>query len=235
MSSDDSASHAISIPSQSKGLRASAAARRSRYKARLERTDSSDAGPSSSVGSSQSSWDNDNGGTALTTKAQQKAPVRTPISSTSTPSHIHRQDNSKRITKQQRPVTPSSSPPSRMPSTLAHPHNSPLGPSMAASTSYKSINLSSGHHDDSEPPRLICYTKHSQGFTWNDELFLPGYLLSRYGGSSYNRRRRNRFGGSAEDDYDEDDDDDIMDSNDPERCPITEIFVTDEEAADMLP
>jgi len=111
----------------------------------------------------------------------------------------------------------------------AHVHNSPLGPSMMASSSYKSINLSS-HNDPDEPPRLICYTKHSQGFTWNDELFLPGYLLGRYGGG---RRRRHRW--DNDDDDGDEDMDDVMDSNDPERCPVTEIFVTDEEAAAMMP
>lgn len=128
-----------------------------------------------------------------------------------------------KLQKSEPPETPQSSPPSQMPANV---HNSPLGPSMIASSSYKSINLSS-HNDPDEPPRLITYTKHSQGFTWNDELFLPGYLLGRYGGS---RRRRHRW-----DDDDDEQMDDIMDSNDPERCPVTEIFVTDEEAAAMMP
>jgi hypothetical protein len=98
---------------------------------------------------------------------------------------------------------------------------------MLASSSYKSVNLSS-RGDPDEPPRLITYTKHSQGFTWNDELFLPGYLFSRYGG----RRRRHRWG---DDDDDDDDMGGMMDSNDPEKCPVTEIFVTDEEANAMMP
>lgn len=226
MSTHDSASHAISIPVQPHRLR-SGASRSSRYNGRSQQTDSSDAGPSSSMGSSHSSWDpsvtNNGRASTVSTKAQQKATIREPI-----PSHIGGQDSSKRKDKLKQPTTPSSSPPTRMPNMLANTHNSPLGPSMAVS-SYKSINLSSGHHDDNEPPRLICYTKHSQGFTWNDELFLPGYLLGRYGPS--HRRRRQRWG----DDEDEDMDDDIMDSNDPERCPVTEIFVTDEEAEAMMP
>ena len=66
---------------------------------------------------------------------------------------------------------------------------------MRSSSSYKSVNLNAHHDDPDEPPRLITYTKHSQGFTWNDELFLPSYLLGRGG-----RRRRKRYG------YDEDED-----------------------------
>lgn len=107
---------------------------------------------------------------------------------------------------------------------------------MLTSSAYKSINLAS-HDDPNTPPRLICYTKHSQGFTWNDELFLPGYLLGRYGGS---HGRRRRWGG--DEDGDDDDVDDwvnghggMRDSNDPERCPVAEIFVTDEEAEAMMP
>lgn len=81
-----------------------------------------------------------------------------------------------------------------------------------------------------EPTRLITYTKHSQGFTWNDELFLPSYLVGRRYRSSKARRR---WG------YDEDED--MDDDNDPpfdeeaDRCPVADIFVTDEEAAAMLP
>ena len=107
---------------------------------------------------------------------------------------------------------------------------------MASSSSYKSINLSAGHgHDPNDPPRLICYTKYSQGFTWNDELFLPSYMLGRYGSSSYNRRRRQRLGEADDDDDDDDDMDGMMDSNDHDRCPVAEIFVTDEEAEAMMP
>lgn len=100
---------------------------------------------------------------------------------------------------------------------------------MLSSSSYKSINLNSG--DPDEPSRLITYTKHSQGFTWNDELFLPSYLMGRrYGGRGGKARRRWGYD-------DEDDDMDGVGDFDEEvdRCPVTDIFVTDEEAAAMMP
>ena len=101
---------------------------------------------------------------------------------------------------------------------------------MLASSSYTSVNLNHHYHhhhsshspdsdpdlDDasSSPPRLITYTKHSQGFTWNDELFLPSYLLGRYAG----RGRRRHDGDFGEDDVH-----------------VVDVFVTDEEAAAMMP
>lgn len=101
-----------------------------------------------------------------------------------------------------------------------------LSPSMLASSSYKSVNLNS-HADPDTPPRLICYTKSSQGFTWNDELFLPSYLIGRrYRGS------KNRRWGQNDDDMDEDD---VPFDEEIDRCPVMDIFVTDEEAARMLP
>ena len=106
-------------------------------------------------------------------------------------------------------------PPSSMPA-LFNASSSPLGPSMLSSSSYKSINLNSHHDDPDEPPRLITYTKHSQGFTWNDELFLPSYLLGRYG----ERGRKKQYDG---------------DFGDEDHCPVAEIFVTDEEAEAMMP
>jgi hypothetical protein len=87
---------------------------------------------------------------------------------------------------------------------------------MLSSSSYKSINLNSHHDDPDEPPRLITYTKHSQGFTWNDELFLPSYMLGRYG----ERGRKKQYDG---------------DLGDEDHCPVAEIFVTDEEAEAMMP
>ena len=105
-----------------------------------------------------------------------------------------------------------------------------LSPSMLASSSYKSVNLNSHITDPDTPPRLICYTKSSQGFTWNDELFLPSYLIGRrYRGS------RNRRWGQDEDEDDEMDEDDVPFDEEADRCPVTDIFVTDEEAARMLP
>lgn len=85
---------------------------------------------------------------------------------------------------------------------------------MLSSSSYTSINLNS-HHDPDEPPRLITYTKSGQGFTWNDELFLPSYMIGRYGG----RGRRKQYDG----DFGED------------EVEVAEIFITDEEAAAMMP
>lgn len=122
-------------------------------------------------------------------------------------------------------------PPTQSIPPLFVPSQSPLGPSMLSSSAYKSVNLNSHHDPDSrEPPRLITYTKHSQGFTWNDELFLPSYLLGRhrYRGHAGSAMRR-RWAGDG-------DDDDIGDfEEEGERCPVTDIFVTDEEAAAMMP
>jgi hypothetical protein len=87
---------------------------------------------------------------------------------------------------------------------------------MLASSSYTSVNLNSHIDDPDEPPRLITYTKHAQGFTWNDELFLPSYMIGRYGGS---RGRRKQYDG----DFGEDD------------VQVVEVFVTDEEAERMMP
>ena len=106
------------------------------------------------------------------------------------------------------------------------PTSSPLGASMLSASSYKSVNLNAHRDDPDEPPRLITYTKHSQGFTWNDELFLPSYLIGRGG-----RRRRKRYGY----DDDEDDDEDGWGGDEGEQCPVTEIFVTDEEVKAMMP
>jgi len=107
---------------------------------------------------------------------------------------------------------------------------------MLSSSSYKSINLNthmSGDRD--EPTRIITYTKHSQGFTWNDELFLPSYLIGRRYGGRGSARARRRWGGG----YDEEEDDE-MDGvgdfdEDADICPVMDIFVTDEEAARLLP
>lgn len=109
------------------------------------------------------------------------------------------------------------------------PTNSPLGPDMLSSSSYKSVNLNAHNDDPDEPPRLITYTKHSQGFAWNDELFLPSYLLGRHG-----RRRRKRFGYDEDDEEDGDDDQWVGDGH-GDQCPVTEIFVTDEEVRAMMP
>lgn len=97
-----------------------------------------------------------------------------------------------------------------------------LSPSMLSSSSYKSINLNSHLNGPDTPPRLICYTKHSQGFTWNDELFLPSYMVGK-------RYRKNRRWD------DDDDDDDPMFDEEADRCPVMDIFVTDEEAKEMFP
>lgn len=109
-------------------------------------------------------------------------------------------------------------------------YTSPLSPSMLSSSSYKSINLNSGMSSGDEPARIITYTKHSQGFTWNDELFLPSYLVGRhYRGS----KARRRWG--YDEDEDMDDDNDMPFDEETDRCPVADIFVTDEETAAMLP
>lgn len=98
-----------------------------------------------------------------------------------------------------------------MPSLISA-RSSPLGPSMLSSPTYKSINLNGP--DPDEPPRLITFTKAGQGFNWNEELFLPSYMISRY-----SRSRRKQYDGDlGEDDVE-----------------VAEISVTDEEANNMLP
>ena len=83
---------------------------------------------------------------------------------------------------------------------------------MRSSQTYKSINLNS--LDPDEPPRLLTFTKAGQGFNWNEELFLPSYMVSRY-----SRSRRKQYDGDlGEDDVE-----------------VAEIFVTDEEANKMMP
>jgi hypothetical protein len=102
-------------------------------------------------------------------------------------------------------------PPDVMPSANLT-QGSPLGPSMLSSQIYKSINLNA--RDPDEPPRLITFTKAGQGFNWNEELFLPSYMVSRY-----SRGRRKQYDGDlGEDDVE-----------------VAEIFVTDEEANNMMP
>lgn len=102
-------------------------------------------------------------------------------------------------------------PPNTM-SSLVPARSSPLGPSMLSSQTYKSINLNG--LDPDEPPRLLTFTKAGQGFNWNEELFLPSYLVSRY-----SRSRRKQYDGDlGEDDVE-----------------VAEIFVTDEEANKMMP
>lgn len=202
-------SRAIKIPLSANAMSdftSSGRPRRSeRYKKTSSRTDS-DADPSS-LSSDQGSWSNspmpDRRHDMLHTVKPMASPATQTISSTPA-------QDSKRKDKQK-----AGSPPSTMP-VLFNPSASPLGPSMLSSSSYKSINLNSHHDDPDEPPRLITYTKHSQGFTWNDELFLPSYLLGRYG----ERGRKKQYDG---------------DFGDEEHCPVAEIFVTDEEAEAMLP
>jgi hypothetical protein len=104
-----------------------------------------------------------------------------------------------------------SNPPNSMPQVFPA-RSSPLGPSMLSSHTYKSINLNGP--DPDEPPRLITFTKAGQGFNWNEELFLPSYMISRYARS----RRKQYDGDLGEDDVE-----------------VAEIFVTDEEATRMMP
>ena len=87
--------------------------------------------------------------------------------------------------------------------------------SPSQSHSYRSINLNSADDPD-EPPRLITYTKSGQGFTWNEELFLPSYMVGR----------RRRIGGG---DWDDDN------GAGEEAVEVVEVFVTDEEVRAMMP
>jgi hypothetical protein len=94
---------------------------------------------------------------------------------------------------------------------------------MAASASYRSINLNSDFDGTSgSPPHLITYTKTGQGFNWNEELFLPSYMMGRDSAGG-GRRRRRRYG------------DEDMDDGDDGVVEIAEIFVSDEEAREMMP
>ena len=79
---------------------------------------------------------------------------------------------------------------------------------MLSSHTYKSVNLNGP--DPDEPPHLITFTKAGQGFSWNEELFLPSYMISR---CSRSHRKH----------YNED------------EVEVAEIFVTDEEANNMMP
>lgn len=58
---------------------------------------------------------------------------------------------------------------------------------------------------NSESPRLITCVKASQGFRWNQEIFLPSY-------ADYQREDLER-----------------------KQDPVQDIFVTDEEVANMFP
>ena len=206
-------SRAIKIPIQSHRSNDYVPSQRrqrgSRYVKSISTADSLEAGPSSSVSSeAESSWSS-----SFPTQATHQAQTSIAPPSVKDP-HLLEYivgDESKRKDKQKAtsPATPSASPPSSV-----FQSSSPLGPSMQSSSSYKSINLNAHHDDPHEPPRLITYTKHSQGFTWNDELFLPSYLIGRGGG------RRKQYDADFGDDED--------------GCQVAEIFVTDEEAEAML-
>ncbi|EXJ85181.1 hypothetical protein A1O3_05856 [Capronia epimyces CBS 606.96] len=206
-------SRAIKIPLYNKTLTGYSTPRRSqRYVKNAERADTSDAGPSSLSSDQESTWacspfsgpSHDRLQTAAYPSAQNSQfTIPATPSEDATPSQ--RKDKHRA----------SFPPPSGVPMQFSH-SSSPLGPSMLSSSSYKSINLNSRFDDPDEPPRLITYTKHSQGFTWNDELFLPSYMLGRYG----ERGRKKQYDG---------------DFGDEEHCPVAEIFVTDEEAEAMMP
>lgn len=186
--------------------------RSERYIKNAERAESSDAGPSSLGSDQESTWSyNSTAGQSAGHRFQTIAsPGQNQLPTVSTP--IDNIDTSQRKDKQKVAGYPAPS----ATSPVFGQSSSPLGPSMLASGLYKSINLNSLHDDPDEPPRLITYTKHSQGFTWNDELFLPSYMLGRYG----DRGRKKQYDG---------------DFGDEEHCPVAEIFITDEEAEAMMP
>ncbi|KAJ9604122.1 hypothetical protein H2200_011645 [Cladophialophora chaetospira] len=210
-------SRAIKIPlhgnTQTDYTPSSRRRRSSRYPKHTDRADGSDAGPSSlgSASDQDSSWSY----SPLPTRPQDRMQT---VASPSTQNHQFPTsstptDESSRSQRKDKHKA-DSHPPDSMP--MLFNSSSPLGPSMLSSSSYKSINLNAHHDDPDEPPRLITYTKFSQGFTWNDELFLPSYMLGRYG----ERGRKKQYDG---------------DFGDEDQCPVAEIFVTDEEANLMLP
>jgi hypothetical protein len=186
----------------------------------LDTADSSDAGPASLSSDPESSSPYSHSLAALISKQQQASIASPPDRDPRLPSDNSSQAKDKGKAKaEQKPASPTT------PMSYSFfPTNSPLSNAMLSSSSYKSVNLNAHHDDPDEPPRLITYTKHSQGFTWNDELFLPSYLLGRSG-----RRRRKRYGYEVE----EEDDDEWAEEG--EQCPVTEIFVTDEEVKAMMP
>ncbi|KAK5158552.1 hypothetical protein LTS14_003572 [Recurvomyces mirabilis] len=79
-----------------------------------------------------------------------------------------------------------------------------LTPSLGSSLSKSEYTVMDLGHDDG-PPRLVTYVKSSQGFDWNQELFLPSYA-----------------------DYD-------SQELETRQDPVEDIVLTDEEAAAMLP
>ncbi len=216
-------SHAITIPlHSSKSLVGQPSRRRRgiRHLKHLDTADSSDTSPSSLSSEAESGSSYSQSPAALVSHQQQTSIAspadRDPHLPTNTSTESKNKGKAKEEQEHTPPTTPNTS--------NFFVTNSPLGPSMLSSSSYKSVNLNAHHDDPDEPPRLITYTKHSQGFTWNDELFLPSYLLGRSG-----RRRRKRYG------YDDEDDDDDHWDEQGEQCPVTEIFVTDEEVRAMMP
>ncbi|KIW28519.1 uncharacterized protein PV07_08178 [Cladophialophora immunda] len=188
--------------------------RSERYLQNAERAEASDAGPSSlGSGSDQDSpWSY----SPIPTRPQHllRNIAPSPGEGVRLPGSLHSKDEAS--TSQQKDKHKAGMPPPSSMPMLFNASSSPLGPSMLSSSSYKSINLNAHHDDPDEPPRLITYTKYSQGFTWNDELFLPSYMLGRYG----ERGRKKLYDG---------------DFGDEDHCPVAEIFVTDEEAEAMMP
>lgn len=223
-SSTDTPSRAVTIPHRD-GMKAypttTARRRRSaRHNALDNLSDPSDAGSSSfSSDNSSPAW-NLLPSTMLT---HANTTSRMPFDDDSREDHFHRfspaspsfsegtYDPHSRSSKQKSKVVDDLDPPNIMPS-LIPARSSPLGPSMLSSHTYKSINLNGPDPDG--PPRLITFTKAGQGFNWNEELFLQSYMISRY-----SRSRRKQYDGDlGEDDVE-----------------VAEIFVTDEEANNMMP
>ncbi|EXJ67024.1 uncharacterized protein A1O5_09670 [Cladophialophora psammophila CBS 110553] len=192
--------------------------RSERYPHHAESAEASDAGPSSLGSGSGSDQDSHWSYSPIPTRPQPQHLLRNNVPSAGVvvrlPASLH-SDNEPSPSQRKDKHKAGLPPPSSMPM-LFNASSSLLGPSMLSSSSYKSINLNAHHDDPDEPPRLITYTKYSQGFTWNDELFLPSYMLGRYG----ERGRKKLYDG---------------DFGDEDHCPVAEIFVTDEEAEAMMP
>ena len=198
---------------------------------RSRNDEGSGSGSGSDAGSAQSSRTRD---TILNTTTKMMAsPANAQPNNLSFTTPDHKNDLARQRKDKHRAID--LAPPNSVPARVLHQANtysSPLSPSMLSSSSYKSINLSNRVGDPDEPARIITYTKHSQGFTWNDELFLPSYMVGRrYRGS----KARRRWGAGYDEDEDMEDENDIPFDEEADRCPVTDIFVTDEEAAAMLP
>ncbi|KAF4301054.1 hypothetical protein GTA08_BOTSDO10572 [Botryosphaeria dothidea] len=118
---------------------------------------------------------------SLSSSASARSPVASPSSSTPSDHHYYRPDRRPSLLKAQQA------------------HKARVGSSISKSE-HTVINV--GHPD---APRLITCVKASQGFDWNQDIFLPSY--ADYESSELERR----------------------------QDPVQDIILTDEEVASMFP